>query len=330
MVLTNFDCHLCLEHISIVQVSTNKTQIIYQPCFRNSFTRTTVARKLSKNLLLHLSLRSLFRFNPGLSWNLCLCMSPLTLFLLQIISNLRKLLPTSTPAPMLTVRPCFGFRRNSIFGAAGAVRGPTPLIRLAVSNLGAGSFILSTLNWLDRTPKPIFTDRSRSLAELPLFIKSSSDRLDVLAPSCAVREVNLLVRLPPIPALSQLSELAMSSGVASVGLATLSASSASSGLDDDVGADGRAAEYALQAENVRFDDLELIELKACRHCGCHREIDGVRKAGKGELWDRSKASAALRSSIVTVNALETRISQPLSIWVDTEEIVVGTFNFECR
>lgn len=41
----------------------------YHPFLLISFTLITVARKLSLNIFLHLSLSNLFRFIPGLSWN---------------------------------------------------------------------------------------------------------------------------------------------------------------------------------------------------------------------------------------------------------------------
>merc|ERR1712225_68223 len=90
---------------------------IYHPWCFNCFTRETVALKPSKNLVLHLSLLSLFLFKPPLSWNLCFIESLLILFLAQLISISRKPFATSIPVlPIVTLLPVLGFRSSGLRG----------------------------------------------------------------------------------------------------------------------------------------------------------------------------------------------------------------------
>ncbi|PBP18425.1 hypothetical protein BUE80_DR010828 [Diplocarpon rosae] len=61
------------------------------------------------NLVLHLSLLSLFLFIPPRSWNLCFIASLLTLFLAQLISTSLNAVATSIPVlPTKIVRPVLG------------------------------------------------------------------------------------------------------------------------------------------------------------------------------------------------------------------------------
>lgn len=134
----------------------------------------------------------------------------------------------------------------------------------------------------------------RSLAELPL-LKASSDSLafgdSALFSVLVFMEPKRFVRFPPIPALTQPSDSAMSSGFLSVEF------SAGAGVVVIV---GRAA---IEQRVEELIDLCLNALGAYLKLvwvfDAHRDIEGVRKAGKEEVCDRSRLSATLRSSMAT-------------------------------
>lgn len=101
---------------------------IYHPFRLISCTLLTVALKDSLNLFRHLSVASLFLFNPGLSWNRCLLKSCFTRFMLHLIFNVWNALAKSMlrSASTSTVRPKLGFMR--ILGGSVSIIAPPVLV----------------------------------------------------------------------------------------------------------------------------------------------------------------------------------------------------------
>ena len=89
---------------------------IYHPFLVNSLTLAVTCENPFLNLALHLSLASLFLFNPGLSWNLCLLKSYLTRFLPIRLPNMPIPLTISRPrlGSSSTERPYEGFKRGKL------------------------------------------------------------------------------------------------------------------------------------------------------------------------------------------------------------------------